>query len=77
VRQRLASFLRELPVTIDGETASHVWTATAQLAEQHKLTAYDATYLELALRRGLPLATRDKPLAAAAQKAGVELLPPP
>ncbi len=76
MRQRLASFLWELPVTIDGETASHVWTATAQLAEQHKLTAYDATYLELALRRGLPLATRDKPLAAAAQKAGVELPPP-
>jgi len=50
---------------------------SAQPAEQHKLTAYDATYLELALRRGLPLATRDKPLAAAAQKAGVELLPPP
>ncbi len=76
VRKRLAGFLRELPIGIDDETASQAWTATAQLAEQHRLTAYDAAYLELALRRGLPLATSDKQLAAAAQEAGVELLPP-
>ncbi len=75
VRQRLAGFLRELPINIDDETAIRVWTATAQLAEQHRLTAYDATYLELALRLGLPLATSDKPLIAAAQTAGVTLLP--
>ncbi len=75
VRQRLAGFLQALPIGIDDETAHRVWTATAQLAEQHRLTAYDATYLELALRLGLPLATSDKPLIAAAQNAGVELLP--
>ena len=76
IRQRLAGFVRELPIGIDAETASQAWIATAQLAEQHRLTASDATYLELALRRGLPLATSDKQLAAAAQQAGVELLPP-
>ena len=76
VRRRVAGFLRELPISIDTETANQVWIATAQLAEQHRLTAYDAAYLELALRRGLPLATNDKQLAAAVQKAGVELLPP-
>ena len=48
---------------------------TAQLAEQHRLSAYDAAYLELALRLGLPLATADRALIAAAQAVGVPLLP--
>ncbi len=74
MRQRLAGFLQDLPISIDDETASRVWTATAQLAEHHRLTAYDATYLELALRLGLPLAISDRPLIAAAQKAEVALL---
>ena len=74
-RRRLLSFLRQLPIRIDDETASHVWTTTAQLSEQHALTAYDATYLELALRLNLPLATKDKHLAAAARASGVALLP--
>ena len=46
----------------------------AELAERHRLTSYDATYLELALRLGVPLATTDKALAAAAASAGVSLL---
>jgi predicted nucleic acid-binding protein len=71
----LTGFLEQLPISIDGETASRVWSATAQLAERHLLTAYDAAYLELALRLGLPLGTRDKALAGAAQTAGVTLLP--
>ena len=75
IRQRLTGFLRALPISIDDETASQVWTTTAQLAEQHRLTAYDATYLELALRLELPLATADKLLIAAAQTIGLQLLP--
>jgi predicted nucleic acid-binding protein len=75
MRQRLASFLQDLPIGIDDETAGRTWTATAQLAEQHLLTAYNATYLELALRLGLPLATSDQSLVIAAQNVGVELLP--
>lgn len=74
-RWRLAGFLRELPISIDDETASRVWHATAQLADTHHLTAYDATYLELAMRLGLPLATTDKPLIAAARSAEVAVLP--
>ena len=53
-RERLAGFLRALPIGIDDETAAQVWSATVSLAERHRLTAYDATYLELALRLGLP-----------------------
>jgi predicted nucleic acid-binding protein len=75
VRRRLGGFLQELPISVDSETAAHVWQATAQLAESHRLTAYDATYLELAMRLGLPLATTDKPLIAAARSADVALLP--
>jgi predicted nucleic acid-binding protein len=75
MRRRLAGFLRDLPIRIDDEMASRAWGATAQLAELHRLTAYDAAYLELALRLGLPLATGDQPLIAAARSAGVPLLP--
>jgi predicted nucleic acid-binding protein len=45
------------------------------LARAHRLTVYDATYLDLALRRNLPLATRDAALGRAAGAAGVALLP--
>ena len=74
VRRRLASFLQQLPIEIDEEMARQSWTVTARLAEQHRLTAYDATYLELAMRRALPLATNDVALIAAAHAAGVDLL---
>lgn len=47
------------------------------LARAHGLTAYDAVYLELAERRGLPLATLDQPLAAAARAINIEVLESP
>jgi predicted nucleic acid-binding protein len=77
MRARLAGLLQSLPISLDEETAPQLWTATARLAEQHQLTAYDATYLELALRLGLPLATRDAALIKAARTAGVAVLPTP
>jgi predicted nucleic acid-binding protein len=66
--------LAQLPITIDQETAHHAWHDTILLAERHGLTLYDATYLELSLRRGLPLATFDAALRRAAVVAGVKLL---
>ncbi len=74
-RQRLTGFLRVLPISVDDQTASQTWIATAELAGQHRLSAYDATYLELAQRLALPLATRDRALIAAAEAVGVPLLP--
>lgn len=56
-RRDLAGFLRDLPVSLDHETAAQAWSTTARLAEQHQLTLYGAAYLELAQRLGLPLAT--------------------
>lgn len=73
-RRRLADLLRQLPISLDADTAAQTWTATAQLAEQHRLTAYGAAYLELALREGLPLATTDEALVAAAERLGVALI---
>ena len=67
-------FLR-LPIEIDLETNDCAWTTILQLSDRHQLTVYDASYLELALRRTLPLATRDEYLAVAASRAGVVLLP--
>ncbi len=67
--------LNSLPIEVDGETASTAPVSTIALARAHTLTLYDAAYLELAMRRGLPLATLDKDLRAAAKKAGVPCLP--
>ncbi|MGA2558574.1 MAG: type II toxin-antitoxin system VapC family toxin [Terracidiphilus sp.] len=63
-----------LPIQTDGETGQQSWGATLRLAERYRLTLYDAAYLEVAVRRGLPLATLDGELRAAAQMEGVELL---
>jgi len=73
-RHRLAGFLQALPVTLDPNTAGQAWTATAYLAERHGLGAYDAAYLELALRHQLPLASLDRSLRSAAGALGLALL---
>lgn len=71
---RLA-LLGELPITTDPETAGRAWRDVMALARSHTLTTYDAAYLELALRKGAGLATRDQALAAAAKRLGVAVLP--
>lgn len=63
-----------LPVNTDQKTDHQAWGPTMRLAEQHRLTLYDAAYLELAMRRGLPLATLDSDLRAAATAEKVSLL---
>lgn len=47
---------------------------TLWLARAERLTTYDAAYLELAMRLGMPLATKDEALAAAARRLGVSVL---
>ncbi|MFM8858660.1 MAG: type II toxin-antitoxin system VapC family toxin [Methylocystis sp.] len=58
---------RDMPISIDFETDAQAWTATLSLSERFSLTLYDATYLELAQRQNLPLATLDQELRAAAK----------
>jgi predicted nucleic acid-binding protein len=71
---RALSSLALMPIEPDGETWPRAWAETGSLADTHRLTVYDAAYLELALRRGLPLATLDKELRGAAGACGVEVL---
>ncbi|WP_349367566.1 type II toxin-antitoxin system VapC family toxin [Salinarimonas sp.] len=68
--------LSDLEIEIDTETADHAWSATRTLAHDHGLTLYDGAYLEVALRRALPLATCDQRLDAAARGLGVTVLGP-
>lgn len=63
-----------LPVSVDSETWFRGWAETWALSRQFGLTTYDAAYLELALRRGLPLATLDDDLRRAAAEVGVAVL---
>ena len=67
-------FLSSLPIAVDDETKAHAFGNTLSLARDHNLSAYDAAYLELAIRRGLPLATIDGKLRTAAAAVGVALL---
>ena len=71
---RIHHALAGLPIEVDPETAERVWQSVMPLALEHKLSAYDAVYLELAARHQLPLATLDKQLRAAARAAKVEVL---
>lgn len=72
---RVLGLLRSLPITIDDGGAGRAWDSALQLARQTGLTVYDASYLDLAMLRGLPLATIDARLRAAAACVGVEILP--
>lgn len=67
--------LQQLPIEVDSETDKQAWNATLHLSERHNITVYDASYLELALRRGIPMATCDQRLAKAAREAEATILP--
>jgi predicted nucleic acid-binding protein len=64
--------VESMDIEVDAATFSHALSHTLQLARRYSLSAYDASYLELALRLGLPLATLDEDLQKAASKAGVK-----
>ncbi len=66
--------LRSRTIEIEPSSIDRSLGDTLALAQRHQLTVYDASYLELALRRRIPLATLDEALAAAAAKVGVARL---
>jgi len=70
-RSRAIGAFAALPIMIDVETTTQAWGRTLDLAVEQGLTLYDATYLELALRTGLPLATLDRELKRAATLLGM------
>jgi predicted nucleic acid-binding protein len=73
---RSGAFLEMLDgvdIEVDATTFARALSETLQLARRYKLSSYDASYLELALRSGSPLATLDEDLQKAAKKAGVKI----
>ncbi len=73
---RFFAVLQALPIEVEPIGMTVIFGAVWGLARSQGLTAYDATYLELAMRRGLPLATLDRRLRVAATAAGVTLYEP-
>ena len=66
--------LADMAITVDTSTATRALGDTLQLARRFKLSSYDAAYLELALREGLPLATLDADLQSAMKQVGGSLV---
>ena len=71
---RLLQLIDELPIELAVEPALRTASGLAQTARPHQLSSYDAVYLDLAIRLGLSLFTRDKNLRAAASRVGVSLV---
>lgn len=73
---RFLEVLKGLPLVVEDLSLARAFQEVHAVARDSGLTAYDATYLALAMRSGLPLATRDGNLRAASQRVGVVLLQP-
>lgn len=65
--------LEDLPIRVDPMSAAKAFSRTLGLARSFALSAYDAAYLELAVREGVALATLDKALRKAATRVGVPM----
>ena len=73
-RDRALGALSRLPLVVDDEGPRLAFGRISELAAEHGLSVYDAAYLELAVRRKLPLASRDDALCKAARSCRVKLL---
>lgn len=71
---RFLELLGGLPIAVEDAALTGALGAVLDVGRTYGLTSYDASYLELAMRRGLPLATLDGRLADAAGRVGVELV---
>ena len=69
--QRILALLEPLPIRVDLSAHERAHGEVLALARQEGLTCYDAAYLDLAMREGLPLATLDNQLRTAAARVGV------
>jgi predicted nucleic acid-binding protein len=68
------AMLETLTIVVDDETPSRAFGRVLDFAREERLTAYDAAYLELAMRLGIPLASKDGDLCDAAERLGVRVL---
>jgi predicted nucleic acid-binding protein len=73
---RFLALLRSLPITVEQEAPDRILTEIISLARTHHLSTYDASYLDLAMRLELPIATQDAQLVKAAQTCRVPAFDP-
>lgn len=71
---RFLSLLSQLPIIVERTLPKRMMKDLLALGRGSSLSSYDAAYLELAMRQGLPLATNDRKLIAAARRVGVPIL---
>jgi predicted nucleic acid-binding protein len=72
-RSAAIAFVQRLPIEVESATLSESVRRIVPLAELSRTTVYDACYLDLARRRGLPLASLDRTLRRAAPECGVQV----
>jgi predicted nucleic acid-binding protein len=72
--ERFKELVTEMPITVIPGSFVDATSIVMNAARAFRLTCYDAAYLELAMREGIPIATRDKQLVEAARSAGVSLV---
>lgn len=73
---RMLALIGDLPIQVTPTNEERELDEVLGLAREHALTTYDASYLDLAVTMGLPLATQDKSLRRAAVACGVEIFQP-
>lgn len=71
---RFITLLSELPIIVEQEPPERMIPEILALAREHKLSSYDASYLNLAMRKGLSIATLDRNLIAAAKRSRVPIV---
>lgn len=74
---RFLTLLSRLPITVEDDRMALKMEKLLALGRAHGLSSYHAAYLDLAMRSGLPIATLDGNLLAAARRVNVPILPPP
>ncbi|WP_197075654.1 type II toxin-antitoxin system VapC family toxin [Leptospirillum sp. Group II 'CF-1'] len=73
---RFLALVNNLPITVEQETPERMLKEIVSLARENGLSTYDASYLDLAMRLGLPLSTKDKVLLKAAKKCQIPVFAP-
>ena len=71
---RFIALLSELPISVDQEPPERMIKEIFALAREHKLSTYDASYLDLAMKKGVPIATLDNRLITAAKRSNVSIM---
>ncbi len=74
--KRFITLVKSLPIRVEHHSPEEVFSSIFDIAVSQKLSSYDASYLELAVRESVPIATLDESLRRAARRCGVPVLKP-